>query len=875
LIPVDTKIQIITTHTGTDFDALSSMIAAKKLYPEAKICFPGSLSGEVKRFLILYGKIIQSTPLEKINLQKVSRLILVDTKWINRIGIFSQLISKKGVEIHIYDHHPPHPEDIKGDWGMCKEVGATTTLLVSLIKKRGIFITPVEATLFLLGIYEDTGSLSYFSTTPLDLEAANFLLSQKANLELISSFLNRDLNEKQTNLLNEFLKRAQTKIINGVEVVVISAEVDEFIGGFSLPLHKFIDLKNLEVVFALIKSKERIYLIARSRTPSVNVGEILSSFGGGGHNSAASALIREGNIKEVEEKLYRVLEKRIEPHLTVGELISSPARTISLYASIKQAKDILEKYDLETLPVIDKGKLVGVVSRERIERLISHNTENTPLKNYISQKIATIPTFFSIKKAQEIMIEQEVKDLMVFNGEDRFVGVLSGLDLLNAFHFQKKYLRGQEGENNLEKLLEEMTPQKFQNLLRRAGIIAQELGYRAFIVGGFVRDLLLRIENLDIDLVIEGDAISFAKVFAQKMKGKVKYHKDFGTATIILPDGFKLDIATSRREFYPAPAALPTVKPAPLRKDLLRRDFTVNAMAIDLTPSCFGQLMDFFRGREDLRQKKVKVLHSESFIQDPTRIFRAIRFEQRYGFILEEKTQQLIEDTLKKGVLDKLSRERVRDEFIQILEEDRPDRIIQRMQELRILSSIHPKIELTKEIEEKLDSLIDVFAWFETLSGERVKRWLIRLLLLLENLDKDEVEEFCREYRFNREERDSIIKGRLEAERIIEKLKSSETDTPSSIYYLLQPLPREVLLFAMAKTEKRIVKKRIFLFLSRLEGVKTKVSGDDLKKIGYRPSPKFKEILEEVKKVKLDGLLTTKKEEIDYIKSKFPREEKR
>ncbi|MEA1964292.1 MAG: DHHA1 domain-containing protein, partial [Candidatus Aerophobetes bacterium] len=310
--------QIITTHTGTDFDALSSMVAAKKLYPEAKICFPGSLSGEVKQFLILYGRIIQSTPPEKINLEKVNRLILVDTRWVNRIGIFSQLISKKGVEIHLYDHHPPHPGDIQGDWGVCKEVGAAVSLLVSLIKKRGVFVTPIEATLFLLGIYEDTGSLSYSSTTPLDLEAANFLLSQKANLELISSFLNRGLNKKQTDLLNGFLNKAQTKIINGVEIVLVSAEVDEFIGGFSLPLHKFIDLKNLEVVFALIKSKERIYLIARSRTFSVNVGQILSSFGGGGHNFAASALIKEVDSKKIEEKLYQVLEREVKPHLTVG-----------------------------------------------------------------------------------------------------------------------------------------------------------------------------------------------------------------------------------------------------------------------------------------------------------------------------------------------------------------------------------------------------------------------------------------------------------------------------------------------------------------------------------------------------------------------------
>ncbi|GAH91137.1 unnamed protein product [marine sediment metagenome] len=179
--------EIITTHTGTDFDALASMVAARKLYPEAKLSLPGSVAKEVKQFICLYGSLLKDIPPEDIDLDKVKRLILVDTRWLNRIGTFSQLISRKGVEIHIYDHHPPHPEDIEGEGGICQEVGATTSLLVSLIRKRRISISPAEATLLLLGIYEDTGSLSFTSTTPLDLEAAAYLLSQGVLPSLMKS----------------------------------------------------------------------------------------------------------------------------------------------------------------------------------------------------------------------------------------------------------------------------------------------------------------------------------------------------------------------------------------------------------------------------------------------------------------------------------------------------------------------------------------------------------------------------------------------------------------------------------------------------------------------------------------------------------------
>ncbi|HDN84595.1 MAG TPA: hypothetical protein ENG47_02400, partial [Candidatus Aerophobetes bacterium] len=274
--------QIITAHTGCDFDALSSMVAAGKLYPEAKLCFSGVLSREVRDFMRLYGWMVPVVKISRKDLDKVKRLILVDTRWINRIGIFKDLIGKKGVEIHIYDHHPPHPGDIQGDAGVCREVGATTSILVDLIKKRGIPVTPFEATLLCLGIYEDTGSLSFSSTTSLDLQSAAFLLERGANLELISSFLNRGLSEKQNLLLKSFLENSKIKMINGVEIFVIGVEIEDFVGGISLPLRKFIDLKNPDVTFAIVRSKEKVYLMARSRNPSINVGEILSFFKGGG-----------------------------------------------------------------------------------------------------------------------------------------------------------------------------------------------------------------------------------------------------------------------------------------------------------------------------------------------------------------------------------------------------------------------------------------------------------------------------------------------------------------------------------------------------------------------------------------------------------------
>ncbi|MEA3485823.1 MAG: DHHA1 domain-containing protein, partial [Candidatus Aerophobetes bacterium] len=271
--------------------------------------------------------------------------------------------------IHLYDHHPSHPGDIEGNVGICKEVGATVSILTELIRRRKTQITPSEASLFALGIYEDTGSLSFASTTPLDLEMAGFLLSKGASLELISSFLNRGLTEKQTLLFSDFLEKSQTRLINGVEVVVVVTEVNEFVGGLSLPLHKFIDLKNLGVVFALIKTRDKIYLIARSRIPSVNVAEILSAFGGGGHNFAASAMIEKGDLKKIEKQLYRILKERLGPEVMVREIMSAPVITASPQTSVKEAKEIFKKYKIGALPIVKKERLIGLISREKVEHL--------------------------------------------------------------------------------------------------------------------------------------------------------------------------------------------------------------------------------------------------------------------------------------------------------------------------------------------------------------------------------------------------------------------------------------------------------------------------------------------------------------------------
>ena len=241
------------------------MIAASKLYPNAVLVFPGSQEKNLRNFFLhSTSYLFNFTKLKQINIEKVKKLILVDTRQKSRIGKFSQIVAKKDVEIHIYDHHPDAKDDIHGDVEVVRKIGSTTALLTSLIIEKGISISPEEATIMCLGIHEDTGSFTFSSTTVEDYQAAAWLTGQGANHNTIADMLTREMGAEQVWLLNDLMQSAITRIINGVEIVITKVIRDEYVGDFAVLVHKFMEMENLNVVFALGQMDDRIYLVART-----------------------------------------------------------------------------------------------------------------------------------------------------------------------------------------------------------------------------------------------------------------------------------------------------------------------------------------------------------------------------------------------------------------------------------------------------------------------------------------------------------------------------------------------------------------------------------------------------------------------------------
>jgi tRNA nucleotidyltransferase (CCA-adding enzyme) len=415
---------------------------------------------------------------------------------------------------------------------------------------------------------------------------------------------------------------------------------------------------------------------------------------------------------------------------------------------------------------------------------------------------------------------------------------------------------------NVGRLMKKRIPANAFTLLQEAGRLGDRLAVPVYVVGGSVRDLLLGIRNLDLDLAVEGDGVAFARALARDKKASAKVYERFSTAMLFFPDGGKLDVATTRAESYQVPAALPVVAPSGIKDDLFRRDFTINALAVRLNGKSFGELIDFYGGRRDLKGKTIRVLHSRSFIEDPTRIFRAVRFEQRFGFALHRDTLARLRDTADMDLVGRLSGHRLLNEVVLLLSEKQPRRAIARLGELGLLRFIHPHLTWSSHLKILLKAVDRALERYQRLCPDRTPdRWLVYFMAMLDRLTGEEVEEALARLPVRARHAEAVRTGHASLPRILRRLARHPPPTPGETHRLLSGLSEEALLLLMARTPSDAGRRRLSAFLTRDRHVKPSVGGSDLKDLGLKPGPRFKEILERLLEARLNGEITTEAEE--------------
>ncbi|NLB19124.1 MAG: CBS domain-containing protein [Syntrophomonadaceae bacterium] len=850
---------IIVSHNNLDFDGLASMVAAGKLFPRALPVVSGTLAKNVRQFMGLYKDSLVFKLPNAIDLEKVERVIMVDTRNLNRLGALKEL-GDRTPEYIVFDHHPSGSGDVVGITNEIHMVGATTTILVEKIRQEGINLTPFEATIMALGIYEDTGSLLFSSTTSRDAEAVAYLLDRGANLSVVAGFVEEPFDNEQRELLQALLTGIKRWRIKGHDVVWASVEIRDFVPGLDLVTHHLSEVEACDAVFVAVIMQGKAQVVARSKTANIMVNEILTPLGGRGHEKAAAAVVKKPDLDRIEQVIRSGLEEHVSAGLQAWHIMSSPVKSITLQVTMDEVGKTMLRYGHTGMPVVDGEQLVGIISRRDVDKARMHNLGHAPVKGFMSGEVVAVSPDTPISEIRRIVVAKDIGRVpVVDNG--RLVGIVSRTDLLRTLHgdyYPEDHMvlfNPSEDEigADLQDTMEARLPKRIKDILQIAGNIADPMEVGVYCVGGFVRDLLIGVPNFDVDLVVEGDGLDFAERLASELGGRSRLHERFKTGVVLLSDGYKIDVATARTEYYEFPAALPSVEKSSIREDLYRRDFTINTLAICLNQHNYGELVDYFGGLQDLHEGLIRILYNLSFVEDPTRIIRAIRFEARFKFRIEPNTLALAREAIHRRLLGQLSFKRIRQELLLILEERDPIPALRRMDEIRVWEYVLPEVKLDRTLQYTMRRVPRVLAWLaERHLDVGLRRWIVYMEVLLSEVSPDVLVKILDRYKFDRDANRSLLKvpDMIEMARVFQEdpdLSMSKMDNLMRGYSL-----ENIVLFLLCIDEEWAWEKSV-KYMELVKEVKTEMTGKDLKEMGLKPGPVFQVILDKLWAARLDS----------------------
>ncbi len=873
------NMEIVLTHNNMDFDSLAAQYAVTKLFPGTRMLPGYPLVGNVREFFALYRDSLPLSQLKYIDAKNIKHIYIVDCQHLDRLDESARkLISRKDnpVGYTIFDHHHIDPEGLgpnaRGD-SIVKAVGATTTVLVDEIRKRGIKLTPFEATLLLIGIYEDTGCLTYSGTTALDASCVAYLLEQGGDMARVNDYLNPKQSEEQVKLLEDLINNRRVVHVSGMKAVIAWSQRTRYLEGLATLTRKLVEIESADAVVTVVKMRDRIHLVGRSDTQSIDVRQIVLQFGGDGHPGAGSAVSRKTSIEEVINEVEELIKKQVKPEKTAAEIMQAPVRSVRPRVTMEEASRIMLRYGLDGLVVTEGNEVVGVVSRRDIDQALHHKLGHAPVQGFMSRPVLVIRPDTPLSEIQHIMVHEDIGKLPVLDANEQLIGIVTRHEVLRTLygsqveeeqeHFalpQKRYGHYRDRLN----ILSESTLWLFEELGRQAAL----LNMTAYAVGGCVRDLFLGLPNLDLDFVVEGSAIDLAKALEIAYPGRLQLvakHDRFQTATMIFNAEHKLeiDISTARTEFYEFPAALPTVEASGLEQDLYRRDFTINALAVCLNPGQFGDVIDYFGGLEDLEARLVRILHPFSFIEDPTRLVRAARFAARLGFELGDKTCRQAERAINMGIFDNLGGARMRTELQLILESK------DRLKALDLLGRLGGRL---RYLDAHLGYDVDIRRLLRRaerlLAHYRVENnWTVYLGVLLAQLGPSQATEAMERLQIGNQDISDISRGLV----LAEELNSVSSELKRSEIYELfkgqsdQSLAIAACLATPGSPLRRIVK----LYLEQLKPIELSVSGADLIAMGVQQGPQIGEVLKSVLAAKLNGQISGADDEIAFVKAQL------
>ncbi|RKD75596.1 tRNA nucleotidyltransferase (CCA-adding enzyme) [Sinobaca qinghaiensis] len=840
--------EVILTHNKSDFDALASSVAAKKLHPEALVILHDDIQENVRHYLAIYRDHFSFIKRSDVDWRHVTTCILTDTGSPASAAEETDMLPEQAAVV-IYDHHPPPKKKLKNYVYIMEPTGSATSILVNRIKEKQLDITSEEATLFGLGIYADTGSFMFSHTSKKDMEAVLYLMDYGMNLEIIRQFNEETLNKKQQKLFHQLLSKQETMEKNGVRITLCRITVPQLEGQLNTVTEKLLEMINTDAVITLVHTRNKSFIVGRSRTRRFSILSLVKPFGGSGHLGAAGLSLR-GEPDAVYEQLCAVIPECMEPSTSARTIMSRPVKTVTSDTSVEDAYNLMLRFGHNGFPVVNENdELEGIISRRDLDKAMQHKLAHAPVKGYMSSNPYYAAETDSIEYVQKLMIQHNIGRVPVFGDSGTITGIISRTDMIDWMQQDTAY--AVQKKKNIATYIKQYLQPPIAFLLEEIGIKAEKEGLHAYITGGMIRDLIMERPSEDMDIIIEGDAPSFAAAYAEEKMGTVHIHESFGTATVTLPDQIKVDFSSARTEYYERPASLPTVRHSNIREDLYRRDFTINAMAASICPGTFGDLLDFFKGWEDIKEKTLRVLHNLSYVEDPTRILRGLRFEYRLSFRMDERAERLAKEA--GSSIKTLSNSRTINEMKLLFKETDPYFSLERLYELDVLDDFLPHAYWGFRAKEMLEH------WAVPLYRES---WFHYLLCLY--MEKPDLLAKARFLAVSKEQKrfleSFIYLSGLPRSFYMQRLgtihdalsscRSEDLEAVSAYFkYALSD-------YAVSEALLDYQTKRQQLPLLR---------GTDLIAAGMTPSRDFRHYLFEVEKAALNGEMTTKQEALQFV----------
>ncbi len=834
--------RLIVTHEQPDFDALASLALAKLLFPGSIATIQGALSKQISAFLRLYRDELDLVAADKVDHGAVSELVVVDTNDPKRIRPFDSLLGR--VPVTLYDHHPQVAGSIAAARGISEAIGATASLLTRELMATAVTIPPPVATLALLAIHEDTGNLTFDQTRTDDYRAAAHLLACGANLQLVRRFAHTTLDAAQSAFREALLAHAQLETVAG-RPVAAAAFSHPYVGGVSGTVNDLLDLYGADAAVAAVRMDARTLVFARGNGRFDCAAALEEAVGGAGHPGAAFGKSDDAP-EEVLERVLAALANHATPALTARDLMTSPVRTVTHRTTVAEASDKLLVFGHNGMPVLDdSGRVLGVISRRDIDRAVRLGLADSQVSGFMTRDVISAPPTATLPELEALVLDHNIGRIPVVE-DGHLVGIVTRTDLIGARH------RSAGTEDLAARLLARL-PSSVKRVLDEAAATAGTMPL--YLVGGTVRDLLLGAGVKDVDLVVEGEAAeSFGMRLQSRLGGTLSCHVDFGTCTLALDGGVMLDLATAREETYARPGVLPAVTPSSLRKDLTRRDFSVNALALRLQPLPH-QLIDPFGGTTDLEARQLRVLHPLSFVEDPTRILRGARLAGRLGFRFERGTLSQANAALDTRFLGNVSRSRLRAELELTLDEPRVAPALGVLVELHALEAMFGLPRASGRLDPlALATALDNLRETEDVPSEAY------LLALMIGVPAPELQTHVEEFNWPRRHLVSVERVRRV---LLPDLRPTHEGRP-------EPLRDEDLeaLEPPARWLLRAIDPELALRVERLETTppRRKLRGSDVVALGLLPGPGVGHVLNEVARARAEQRVTTFEEELDLAR---------